>query len=187
VHEARLLTLHYLKLRIARDRFDDISKPNELRACVEVLASKSIFHPIQKRRSRATLVRAREGLIEAREFSNSFRLGTVREHREQGKLGNVKANFREVMLPAGQSKLEKTTEVHKERPRIIHRISTPWFRVSNSNLRATQPPQVNVNLKTGVAEVPERRGLKNKAKEGVVACGVVGALMTDPNTITPSL
>lgn len=184
MHEAHLLTLCYLKLRIARDRFDDISKPNELRECVEGLASKSIFHPIQKRRNRATLVRAREGLIEARELSSSFRLGTVRQHREQGKLGNVKANVREVMLPAGQSKLEKITEVHKEWSRLIHRISTPWSSLSNSNLRAAQPPQVN--LKAGVAEVPERRGSKNKAKEGVVACGVVGALMTHPNIITRS-
>lgn len=174
-----------MKLRIARDRFDTLSRSSDVRKCVEELASKSIFHPLQKRRNRATLVRAREGLVEAREFSSSCRLGTVREHRERGKLRESKGNVREVMLPAGQVKLEKTPKMKEARPQLIRKISTLWSSVSNSNLRAAQPGQVN--LRAGVADVPERRASKNKAKEGVVACGVVCALMTHPTIITPNV
>jgi len=99
-----------LQLRVARDRFDEMSKPGALRACVDGLATKSVLHSLQTRKNRAALVKARKGLAEAREFSAQCRIGTIREHRGQGKLKAVEANVCEVKLPARQMQTPKTKE-----------------------------------------------------------------------------
>lgn len=141
-----------LQLRVARDRFDEMSKPGALRACVDGLATKSVLHPLQTRKNRAALVKARKGLAEAREFSAQCRIGTIREHRGQGKLKAVEANVCEVKLPARQMQTPKTKE---SRSRLLRKVSTPW---ASANPQAAHPPRID--LSAGVAVSPEGRGSK---------------------------
>ena len=176
------------QLRISRDRFDEVSKPGELRACVEGLASKSVLHPLQTRRNRATILKAREELFEARTFSASCRIGTIREHRAQGKLKDIASDVREVMLPARQSKTSKTQPdkdlgTQASRPRLLQKISPPWS--STSTFRAAQPPKVD--LRAGVPKVPGREALKRRTTKKATACPTAGALAAHPTSASPIL
>ena len=71
-----------------------------------------MMHPLQTRKNRSKLNKTCECVIEARQLSAQCRIGMIRQHRDEGKLKDVGASVREVMLPAGQLK-----EVSSQYPR----------------------------------------------------------------------
>ena len=135
-------------LKVARNRLNEVGKPEEMRCNIQLLVKRSILHRHRKIEAWQRLHDAYEGLEEARKASQLFRIGISADHRRLNKLkDDTESKIEQAASTPKSNQVQHDIVPKFARPVLPDRQTTDSSantEISSSNFIAVRPPQMEL-------------------------------------------